>query len=362
MNLPVTSVRDITIHGDDLAIATYGRSFWILDDITLLRQVNPQSGANVQLYKPGTAIRVDNDVFLGSPLPPEEPIAKNPPDGGIVEYYLPSAAKSVTLDISDSTGKPVRRYSSGQKQEQPHPPMAIAERWLPKPVVLENAAGAHRFVWDLRWGSSGANPEVDEEGFGAPRGPRAAPGNYQLKLTVDGKMLTQPLKLEMDPRSQATRAELEEQLRLGLEFFAEVRSARKAVAEIGAVKKHLSEIDTTSLKRHPDLLAQVTELNLLIGRIEKGERTSPGAISGLDSASSGLGAALRVVESSDRAVPSQAVDLYREAEEVAKTSIAAWTQLKSAQLAKLNEALKKVGVATIQVSEIEHEEEYRASE
>ncbi len=106
--------------------------------------------------------------------------------------------------------------------------MAIAERWLPKPVVLENAAGAHRFVWDLRWGSSGANPEVDEEGFGAPRGPRATPGNYQLKLTVDGNALTQPLKVEMDPRSQATRAELEEQLRLGLEFFAEVRSARKA--------------------------------------------------------------------------------------------------------------------------------------
>jgi photosystem II stability/assembly factor-like uncharacterized protein len=363
LNLPVTSVRDITIHGDDLAIATYGRSFWILDDITLLRQVNPQSQvASAQLYKPGTAIRVDNDVFLGSPLPPEEPIAKNPPDGAIVDYYLPSAAKSVTLEISDSNGKLVRRYSSGQKKEQPNPPMAIAERWLPKPVMLENTAGAHRFVWDLRWGSSGANPEVDEEGFGAPRGPRAAPGNYQLKLTVDGNALTQPLKVEMDPRSQATRAELEEQLRLGLEFFAEVRSARKAVAEIGVVKKHLSEIDTASLKRHPELLAQVTELNLAIGKIEKGERTSPGAISGLASASSGLGSALRVVESSNRAVPSQAVELYREAEQVAKAGIAAWTQLKSAQLAKLNEALTKAGVAAIQVSALERGEEYLTSE
>ena len=181
-------------------------------------------------------------------------MAKNPPDGAIVDYYLPAAAKSVTLEISDSTGKLVRRYSSGQKQEQPHPPMAIAERWLPKPVVLENAAGAHRFVWDLRWGSSGGNPEIEEEeGFGAPRGPRAAPGNYQLKLTVDGKALTQPLKVEMDPRSQATRAELEEQLRLGLEFFAEVRSSRKALAEIAAVKKRLSEIETGSLKQHPEL-------------------------------------------------------------------------------------------------------------
>ena len=122
----------------------------------------------------------------------------------------------------------------------------------------------------------------------------------------------------MDPRAQATRAELEEQLRLGLEFFGEVRSSRKALAEIAAVKKRLGEIEKESLQHHPELLAQVTDLNLIIGKIEKGERTSPGSISGLESASSGLGAALRVVESSDRRVPSQAVELYREAEEAAK--------------------------------------------
>jgi hypothetical protein len=116
------------------------------------------------------------------------------------------------------------------------------------------------------------------------------------------------------------------------------------------------------LKQHPELLAQVTELNLAIGKIEKGEKTTPGVISGLESASSGLGSALRVVESSDRTVPSQAVDLYREADQVAKAGMAAWTQLKSAQLAKLNEALQKAGVAAIQISEVEHEGEYQASE
>jgi hypothetical protein len=134
------------------------------------------------------------------------------------------------------------------------------------------------------------------------------------------------------------------------------------VAEIGAVKKHLSEIDTASLKRHSELLAQVTELNLAIGKIEKGDRTSPGAISGLASASAGLGSALRVVESSNRAVPSQAVELYREADQVAKADIAAWTQLKSAQLARLNEALQKAGIAAIQVSEVERQEEYLTSQ
>ena len=356
LNLPVTSVRDITIHGDDLIIATHGRSFWILDDITLLRQVALQvQTQRVTLYKPATAIRVDNDVFLGTPLPPEEPTAKNPPDGAIVDYYLPSAAKSMALEIFDSAGKPVRRYVAGAMKVQPHPPLAIAERWLPKPVVLENTAGAHRFVWDLRWGTSGASPESDEEGYGAPRGPRAVPGTYQLKLAVDGSTYTQPLKVEMDPRSQATPAELNEQLRVGLEIFGDARSARKTLAEIGAVKKRLSEIEATTLKQHPELLNQVTALNSAIQNVQNPRPATPGVISGLEPASTGLAAALRVVESGDRSLPAQAMELYREAKEAANTSTAEWTQLKQTDIPKLNRALQKAGIAPIQISEISAE-------
>ena len=363
LNLPVTSVRDITIHGDDLVIATHGRSFWILDDITPLRQVTAQSPSTAQLYKSATAVRVDNDVFLGTPLPPEEPTAKNPPDGAIIDYYLPAAAKSLTLEISDSSGKLVRRYVAGQKKEQPHPPVPIAERWIAKPVVLENNAGAHRFLWDLRWGSSGANPETEDELPGAPRGPRAVPANYQLKLIADGTTLTQPLKVEMDPRSQITAAELNEQLRLGLEMFAEVRSARKALAEIAAVKKRMTEIETQSLKHHAELLGQVTELELLIKRIEKPEKPqAPGAIAGLESASMGLAAALRVVESGNRTAPSQAIELYRESSKVAADKIAQWEQLKKAQLSKVNEGLQKAGIAPIQISEVGRDQEYLESE
>jgi photosystem II stability/assembly factor-like uncharacterized protein/F0F1-type ATP synthase delta subunit len=363
LNLPVTSVRDITTHSDDLIIATYGRSFWILDDITPLRQMLSQA-QGARLYKPTTAFRVDNDVFLGTPLPPEEPTAKNPPDGAIIDYYLSSAAKSLTLEISDSSGKLVRRYVAGPRKEQPHPPMPIAERWIPKPVVLENTAGAHRFVWDLRWGSSGSNPETEEEeGFMAPRGPRAIPGTYQLKLTVDGASLTQPLKVEMDPRSQITSAELNEQLRVGLQIFAEVRASRKALTEIAAVKKHLTEIEAQSLKHHGELLAQVTELNAMIKNIERPEKPQlPGAIAGLESASTGLGAALRVVEGGDRAIPSQAMELYRESSKAATAGIDQLTQLKKAQLAKLNEALQKAGIAPIQISEVEREAEFAVTE
>ncbi len=348
-NLPVCSVRDITIHGDDLIIATFGRSFWILDDITPLRQMSPPP-QNVHLYKPADAIRVDNDAFLGTPLPPDEPAAKNPPDGAIIDYYLPTTPKSLTLEIFDSSGRLVQRYVGGPRKERPHLPLPIAERWLPQPVMLENTAGAHRFVWNLRWGAPGANFAGEaEEGFRAPRGPQVVPGMYQLKLTADGQLFTQPLKVEMDPRSPATTADLNEQLRLGLEISTEVESSRKALAELGAVRKQLHRIETQSLKHHERLLSQVTEMDVAIQQIENREPTTPGAIAGLRQANMGLAAALQVVESGDRPAPSQALDLYHQADQAAKAAMAGWQELKSNRLPKLNEALSKAGLAAISV-------------
>lgn len=350
LNLPVTSVRDITIHGDDLVVATHGRSFWIMDDITPLRQVESKAQTGAHLYKPATAVRIDNDTFLGTPLPPEEPTAKNPPDGAIVDYYLPAAAKNVALEIYDPAGKLVRRYSSESKPEK-RAKLPIADRWMAKPVGLESSAGAHRFVWDLRWANAGANPDLEEEdGRTAPRGPRVVPGEYQVKLTVDGAALSQSLSVEMDPRSQATAAELNEQLRTGLEIFGEVMASRRSLAEINAVKKRLGELEGQSLKQHPELLEQVKAAQSAIEKIEKGAAPAPGVISGLTSANTGLAAALRVVQSSDRAIPSQALDLCRQADEVAKAQIGEWTNVKRTQLTKLNEALEKAGMPAIQTA------------
>ena len=351
LNLPVTSVRDITIHGDDLIVATHGRSFWILDNITPLRQIEvPAQPERVQLYKPATAVRVDNDVFLGTPLPPEEPTAANPPDGAVVDYYLPSSAKEVSVEIHDSTGQLVRRYVSGAHKEAPRPPLPIADRWIPKPVVVETNAGAHRFVWDLRWASAGANAALEEEdGRGAPRGPRVVPGEYQVKLTVDGSVFDEPLKVQMDPRSRATSAELNDQLRVGLGIFGEVQNARRALAQIGAVKKRLTEIETQGLKQHPELLGQIAGAQSAIGKIEKGDHSTPGSVAGLEGASTGLAAALRVVESSNHAIPSQALELYREAHQVAETQLAEWENVKSSRLRELNGALQKASIPPIQV-------------
>jgi photosystem II stability/assembly factor-like uncharacterized protein len=362
LNLPVSSVRDITIHGDDLIIATHGRSFWILDNITPLRQVNAQAqSANAWLFQPATAVRIDNDVFLGSPPPPEEPAGKNPPDGAMIDYYLKAPAKEMKLEIFDAGNKLVRRYSSAQKPEEKRPPLAIAERWLSKPALLDSAAGMHRFLWDLRWSSSGTDEIEEDEGPGAPRGPRAASGAYQVKLTVDGQTFTQNLKVEMDPRSQATKAELDEQQRLGLEIFGEARRARRALAEITATKQRLTGVKSQLAGKNPELLAQVTSLEAAIAKIEKGS-PAPIATMGLETASTGLAAALRVVEGGDRTTPSQALELYHECDEAAKARMADWTKLKSAQLGQLNDALRKAGVTAIKISQIEHEAEYVMSQ
>ena len=188
LNLPVTSVRDINIHGDDLIVATHGRAFWILDDITPLRQMSAPDARTT--LSAGDSSPYRQRRLPGLTAAAGRARAKNPPDGAMIDYYLPSSAKKVVLDILDSNGKLVRRFSSDRQKEPKHPPMAIAERWIPKPIPLQATAGSHRFLWDLRWGSSGASDAEEDSGFGAPRGPRVVPGTYQLKLTVDGNTLT----------------------------------------------------------------------------------------------------------------------------------------------------------------------------
>src|SRR5271165_6400210 len=354
LNLPVTSVRDLTIHGDDLVIATHGRAFWILDNITPLRQIGAQAQTvKARLYRPATAFRIDNDSFLGSPFPPEEPMAKNPPDGAVIDYYLPAKAAAVKLEIFDQKGALIRRFTSGEKKAGKIPPIPIAEQWLPKPPVLESSVGMHRFVWDLRWNSSGTGEELEDEGFGAPRGPRVIPGTYQVKLTVDGTTLTEPLQVQMDPRSKATSTDLEQQLSLALEMFGQVRGSRQALAEMHAVSNSLSKIKE-KLKGKPELLAQAEKLVAAIGVVEKGNPSSPEAM-GLETASSGLQSVLRVVESGDRTTPQQAIDVYDLTGTAANNRIAEWKTLKSGELAEFNRALEKAGLHAIEVSAIEQD-------
>ena len=340
MNLPVTSVRDLVIHGDDLVIATHGRAFWVLDDITPLRQIAAGfSPDKPWLFQPAAVVRVDNDSFLGSPFPPEEPLAKNPPNGALIDYFLPTNAGKLTLEIftADDKSKPVRRFVSGDKKQDKLPSVPIAERWMPKPQALETSAGMHRFLWDLRWNGSGLSEVLEEDDSSGPRGPRVAPGQYRVKLTVDGLMMAQEFTVSMDPRSKATAAELAEQQRLALEIYGEAQRAGKALAEMNQAKANL---ENSQLNGHPELQTQVGKLLAAIAEIQTGKTGSMG----FQEASSGLLAALRVVESGNRTTPQQALDVYRLSSEAAKIRTDEWQAVKAGALAKLNQLLKKAGL------------------
>ena len=350
VNLPVTSIRDLAIHSDDLIIATHGRSFWILDDITPLRQAAEVRDAQAFLYRPATAVRVDNAGFMGTPLPPEEPTAENPPNGAIVDYFLAKPAENVKLEIFDAQHTLVRSFSSEAQRQSHRPPVPIAERWLAKPQVLDKAAGMHRLVWNLAWGAE-LGGSGDEEEYSAPRGPRAAPGDYEIRLTVDGKTLSQPLHITMDPRSMATPQDLAQQVKLGRQIFGEALESRKTLSAIRTVQKQLSELQP-KLQQNADVKASTDVASDELKAIVSGSSSTD---LGLEKASTGLSAALRVVESSDRPVPAQALELYRESSAAAKQALAKWDDFKSKRLPELNHQLEGASLPPLAVAQIERE-------
>ena len=354
MNLPVTSIRDLVVHGDDLVIATHGRSFWILDDITPLRQAAVRLGSNKPfLYRPQTAVRIDNDGFPGTPLPPEEPTAENPPNGAILDYYLPMEANRVVLRIYNAHQKLVQQISSANKQESSHAALPIAERWFPKPQQLETSPGMHRFVWNLAWGSSGV-PESDEPDDGEgdiPRGPRVAPGTYSVELEADGKVVQhESLLVSKDPRSPATQAEFDDNFAIAYKMFHDSLYCRRALAEIGSVKEQLGKLITAS--KDSEIVSKAKELSSAADGLVEG---SDGASLGLDTANQELTAAMNMAESSDHRVPSQGLTVYDEAREASAQGIRRWTTLKSGQLEELNRELKTKGLVPIAIAEIERE-------
>jgi photosystem II stability/assembly factor-like uncharacterized protein len=354
LNLPVSSVRDLVVHGDDLAIATHGRSFWILDDITPLRQMTLRmNSAGPFLYSPQTAVRIDNDGFPGTPLPPEEPTAENPPNGAILDYYLPVEAKKVALRIYDAHKKLVQQITSGDIHEANHATLPIAERWFPTPQTLETSPGMHRFVWNLQWGTSGVreSDEPDDGEGDIPRGPRIAPGSYSVELESDGKVAgRETLLVAKDPRSPATQAEFEANFETAYRMFLDSLNCRRALAEIGSVKEQLNKLIADSTNN--EIASKAKELSAAADSVVEG---SGGTILGLDAANQELTSAMNMAESSDRPVPGQAMIVYGEARTAAAQGIKDWAALKTGPLAALNLKLKTQGLEPIAIAEIERE-------
>jgi hypothetical protein len=203
LNLPPASMRDIAVHRDDLIVGTHGRGFWMIDNITPLRQLSEEAAkANAYLFQPALAYLLTPGNDNGTPMPRDEPIAENPPFGAMIDYYLKSNVSGpVTIEIVDPGGDVIRKYSS---EDKPTPvnleTLNIPAYWVRTPETLSTAAGMHRWIWDLR--PTPPPRTAGGGGFGRGGAPLVLPGRYTVKLSVGGRSLTQPLVVRADPRAK----------------------------------------------------------------------------------------------------------------------------------------------------------------
>ncbi len=232
LNLPTTPVHDLVVRGDDLVLATHGRSFWILDNVTPLRQFSEEAAnAESHLYQPQAALRTQMNTSFFRPVL----AGQNPPNGAFIDFYLKGEPKGeVALEILDAKGNRIRRLSS-----KVTPPVEVPldpEDQRPK-AELEVKPGLNRVVWDLRYERA---RRVSEYYLAEYRqgllGPRVLPGSYTVRLTVDGASSTAPLEVRLDPRVQTSRAELEKQFDLLMQIRQQINRVYDALAQLRDVR------------------------------------------------------------------------------------------------------------------------------
>ncbi len=264
LNMPATSIRDLVVKDDDIVVGTHGRSFWILDDITPLRQLNAAKPAETMLFAPQRATRVKRSLHTDTPFPPEEPAGQNPPDGAIFNYYLKEPSRSpVVLEITNSAGKLVRRFSSDDK------PLAVnlnrinpPDYWIRPFQQLKNEAGMQRFVWDLMYPSPPSDgydlpiSAVYKDTPFVPQGPSVVPGVYNVSLTVDGNKFTQKLTVRMDPRVKTPTLGLQQQFDLSLQTYFNIDQARRLSERI---QREIAELERSDPKS-----PKIAKLKLLL--------------------------------------------------------------------------------------------------
>jgi photosystem II stability/assembly factor-like uncharacterized protein len=344
-NLPHTSMRDLLVKDDDLIVATHGRSFWILDDVSPLRQLAADAGKQASMrLPPALAWRVRRDTNTDTPLPVDEPAGENPPDGATLDYDLPHPAQTVTLEILDSSGNVLRKYSS----DDPVTPTPeelrtglIPAYWPKMDGPLPIAAGMHRWVWDLRSTAPTATSysypiaAVPHRTPLVPQGPLVVPGTYTVRLTVDGKRETASLQVKMDPRVHMSQAELEAlhtaqvtmansldglakadlQAHSVMEQVAAVQDpalAKQLSTSSAALKTILDGTGPNATKRLPGIDEVTAEATLLYGELEQADANPTAAL---------LAAAAHVQKEGAEVLPG-------------------WEQFKQTQLPEMNRQIK----------------------
>ena len=343
-NLPVTSVRDIDVHGDDLAIATHGRGFWIMDDVSALRQMDQVRSGEVTLFKPAVAIRVRTADFSGTPMPKDEPTAPNPPDGAIIDYVLPAAVQGpVVVTIRDANSQVVRRYSSAEHVSVPNPAtLEYAPEWVRPTPVPAAGPGMQRFVWDLRYPvpaqPSATDPSAD--GVWAP------PGQYTVELTVAGHVYRQPLTVQPDPRVHVSQAAFEREFDLARKVEAEKVQASSALDRAEALLDALDARLPRAGAAHAEVAALLAEGTTLSGTIPHAipyPAIPPVRTDSLQALASDLDNLEAAVDGADADPSPDAVSSYAMLSRKLTATLAEWKHLEQVDVPKLNERLRAAG-------------------
>jgi photosystem II stability/assembly factor-like uncharacterized protein len=353
LNLPHTSMRDLWIHDNDLIVATHGRSFWILDDISPLRQA---TGANNNiLFNPSTAIRVPQTTYAETPLPPDEPVGQNPPNGAIIDYYLAQPASGVvTIEILDATGKVVRKFSSDDQPELTPEQLnaqLIPIYWVRMPRNPGTSAGTHRFVWDLRYAAPTSVTHeypitaVPGNTPRHPLGPHAVPGKYTVRLKVNGKSYTAPLAVKLDPRVKTPEADLKQMFDTEQKLATLVDNSSVAVLQAKSVEEQVSKLKPTGAVGEA-LKSFHEKVSALLEGPENppANAPKPPSLSGVNENAYSVYKMVGQVDAGP--TPAQVTETAKTDAELA-TVLKQWQQILSTDLPAINTQLKQAGLTEI---------------
>jgi hypothetical protein len=346
--MPPTSIRDLVIKDDDLAVATHGRGFWILDDITPLRQLTGESTKQrVFLYKPQTATRIRWSMYPDTPVPQEEPAGENPPDGAIIDYFLADAASgTVTLEITDQKGNLIRSYSSRDTLYK-IPDLNIPLYWIRPQQLLSGEKGHHRYLWDMKYAPLNTAPSypisaIYKNTAPNPTSPWVMPGQYNVKLTVDGKTQAQTFSVRMDPRVKTPAQDLLSQHDHSLYAYNSIIKTRQALEVIAQIKIQVKSLKPIAEKESVPMLDKLEQ------QLAALENSASGVYApGLVKMENDFATLFAVLQENDHPPTSQAIKAANTLKKDFSRLESAWLKFKENNIPELNRMLEAHGLAPL---------------
>ena len=349
LNMAPSSVRDVIVKDDDLIAATHGRGFWILDNITPLRQFDAKmTSADAFLFKPQLTYRVRWNMNTDTPLPPDEPVGSNPPDGAMIDYFLRSdVAGPITLEIHDHSGATVARFTSEDKVPAVDPALPIPAYWVRPPQALAKTAGAHRFLWNMHYpdipGVQNEYPiaAIAHNTVPDPSGPWVTPGEYTVVLTANGKSLSQPLTIKADPRVKIPPSSFAQQFTLSKQLYDAAIRLSPALANADAYRTGLKELHAPQGPTAEAIAAFSKKLDAVAGG--GGERRRRGSAADADTLSSvrsSLLSLMGILQEVDAAPTTQTVAAVAERTKAVAPVIQNWNRFETQELPSINAQLR----------------------